>query len=164
MVSYRPMKTRTTARDCFAAALRVLARRDHSCSELTGKLADRGFAQDQIQWTVDRCLHFRYLDDARFACTYIEQLQRKGYGCHRIQQMLVAKGLAHDIISASLEPCCCDAVQIRDCRKAMVKKLGRGLKDRDTSGARANLYRFLLNRGFSPAIIRQVLDDGMAEG
>lgn len=154
------MKMQTTARECFAAALRVLARRDHSCWELSGKLADRGFPQDQIQWAVDQCLRFRYLDDERFACAYIEQLQRKGYGCHRIRQMLEAKGVARPVYSACLEPCCRDTVQIRDCRKVAAKKLKRGLHADDSAGARAKLYRFLFGRGFSPAIIRQVLDEG----
>jgi regulatory protein len=159
MVLCRPMETQTTARDCFTVALRLLTQRDHSCSELSGKLVDRGFPQDQIQWAVDQCLRFRYLDDERFACTYIAQLQRRGYGCHRIQQMLVAKGVAHQIISTRLEPCCCDAVQLRDCRNVMAKKLKGSLYAGDSAGAKAKLYRFLFNRGFSPAIIRQVLDE-----
>jgi regulatory protein len=159
MVSYLIMNIQATTRDCFAAALRVLTRRDHSSSELSEKLAGRGFSQDQIQWAVDRCLRFHYLDDVRFARAYIEQLQRKGYGCHRIRQMLENKGVPQSIYSVCLEPCCCDAVQIRDCRKAMEKKLRGGRCADDSAGARAKLYRFLFSRGFSPAIIQQVLDE-----
>lgn len=156
------MTPQTTARDCFTAALRLLAHRDHSCSELSGKLAARGFPQDQIDWAVDRCLRFNYLDDTRFACAYIEQLQHKGYGCHRIRQKLEAKGVAQRIYSACLEPCCRDAVQIRDCRKAMGKKLKDGRYADVSAEARLKLYRFLFNRGFSPAIIRQVFSEGVA--
>lgn len=156
------MKTQATSRDCFAAALRVLAQRDHSCSELSGKLADRGFSKDQIQWAVDQCLRFRYLDDERFACAYIEQLQRKGYGCHRIRQKLENKGVPQPVYSACLELCCCDAAQLQDCRRAMEKKLRGGRNADHSAGARAKLYRFLFGRGFSPAIIRQVLDEDAA--
>lgn len=157
------MKNEADARDCFAVALRLLARRDHSCYELSGKLADRGFSQDQIQWVVDRCLRFRYLDDERFTGAYIEQLQRRGYGCHRIQQMLVSKGVAHEIISACLAPLCSDAVQIRDCRNAMIKKLKKNRPTGDSPEAMAKLHRFLLYRGYSPAIIRKVLDGRIKE-
>ena len=146
--------------DCFTAALRLLARRDHSCFELSGKLLDRGFSQDQIQRAVDRCLHLGYLDDERFAGAYIEQLQRRGYGCHRMQQMIAAKGVSHQAASACLEPLCNDAVQLRDCRKAMKKKLKNSRNSGESSQARAKMYRFLLNRGFSSDIIRKVLDDG----
>ena len=154
------MKTQDTAKACFAAALRLLARRDHSCSELYGKLADRGFSRDQIQWAVDRCLRYRYLDDERFAHGYIHQLQRKGYGCRRIEQKLVAKGLDAQIIAACLEPCCRDGVQIRDCRKAIAKKRKVNLQKDGSAQTKAKLYRFLFNRGFPADVIQQVLKEG----
>ena len=154
------MKTQDTAKACFAAALRLLARRDHSCSELSGKLAARGFPLDQIQWAVDQCLRYRYLDDERFAYGYVNQLQRKGYGCRRIEQMLTAKGLEAWIIAACLEPCRRAGVQIRDCRKAMAKKLKGNPQGDGSAQTRAKLFRFLFNRGFPADVIRQVLEEG----
>ena len=162
MVSWLPMKNQAASRDCYTVALRLLARRDHSCSELSGKLADRGFPQDQIQRALDRCLRFGYLDDKRFACTYVEQLQRKGYGCHRIRQMLVDKGVAHDVISDCLAHLCSDTVQIRDCRDTVQKKVKNNRLSGDSPKARAKLHRFLLNRGFPAAVIRQVLNEETA--
>jgi regulatory protein len=141
--------------------LRLLARRDHSCSELSGKLVDRGFSQDQIQRAFGRCLRLGYLDDKRFAFAYVEQLQRKGYGCHRIRQMLVDKGVVYDIISDCLADLCCDTVQARDCRNAALKKLKNSRVSGDSPKVRAKLYRFLLNRGFPTAVVRQVLDEEM---
>ncbi len=155
------MKKQATSRDCYTAALQLLARRDHSCSELSGKLAGKGFSQEEIKTTVDRCLRHRYLDDERFADIYIKQLQHRGYGCRRIKQMLAAKAVAHQIISACIAPFCRDAVQIRDCRNAMAKKLKNSRHAGDSAQSRTRLYRFLLNRGFSPAIIRQVMDQGV---
>jgi regulatory protein len=153
------MKKQTTARDCFAAALRVLTQRDHSCAELSEKLAARGFPQDQIQWAIDQCLRFHYLDDERFANAYIGQLQRKGYGLHRIQQKLAARGVAGEMMSACLAPFCSDTIQARDCRQAMTKKLKNIRNIGNSPEARVKLHRFLLNRGFSSAIIRRVLEE-----
>jgi regulatory protein len=154
------MKTRDNAKACFVAALRLLARRDHSCSELSGKLAQRGFPQDQVQWAIDRCRRYRYLDDERFACGYVNQLQRRGYGCRRIEQMLAAKGVEDRIVATCLETCCRDGVQIRDCRKAMARKmLGHPQEDCSVE-TQAKLYRFLLNRGFAAYIVRQVIEEG----
>lgn len=157
------MKNQAASRDCYTVALRLLARRDHSCSELSGKLVDRGFSRDQIQQAFDRCLRLGYLDDRRFACAYVEHLQRKGYGCHRIRQMLVVKGVAQDIISDCLTPLSSDAVQIRDCRATILKKVKSNRISGESPKARAKLHRFLLNRGFAAAVIRQVLDEGTAE-
>ncbi len=155
------MKTQTNPRDCLAAALRLLTRRDHSRSELTRKLIDRGFSQDQIKSAISECLRLNYLDDERYAIAYANQLQHKGYGRRRIQQMLMAKGLTFQVIAACLEACCPDTVQIRGCRQTMMKKLKSGQPMEDSVEARARLYRFLFSRGFSPAIIRQVMDEGL---
>jgi regulatory protein len=160
MVECRTMKTRDTTKACFATALRLLAHRDHSCSELSGKLAQRGFSQDEVQWAIDRCRRYRYLDDERFACSYVNQLQRRGYGCGRIERMLAAKGVEDRVVTACLEPCCRDGVQIRDCRKAMAKKMQGHPQENCSVETQAKLYRFLLNRGFAPGIIRQVLEEG----
>ena len=157
------MKNQAASRDCYTVALRLLARRDHSCSELSGKLVDRGFSRNQIQRAFERCLRFGCLDDKRFACAYMEQLQRKGYGCHRIRQMLVDKGVAHNIIADCLTALCSDAVQVRDCRNTVRKRLKNNRLCEDSPKARAKLHRYLLNRGFPAAVIRQVLDEETGE-
>jgi len=154
------MNTWTNPKDCFAAALRLLTRRDHSCTELSKKLVDRGFPQDQIKIAISECLRLNYLDDERYATGYTHQLQRKGYGRYRIQQMLIAKGLTLQVIDTCLDACCPDEVQIQGCRQAMVKKLKSDQPMEDSAEAKARLYRFLFSRGFSPSIIRQVMDEG----
>jgi regulatory protein len=155
------MKAQTNSENCFAAALRILTQRDHSCSELSKKLIDRGFSQDQIKWAVSECLRLHYLDDERYADTYAHQLQRKGYGCYRIQQKLIAKELPSKVIAACLENYCRDKVQIQSCRQAMHKKLKGNQAIQGSAKIKARLYRFLFSRGFSPAIIKQVMDDAL---
>jgi regulatory protein len=157
------MKAQNSSENCFAAALRILTQRDHSCSELSRKLIDRGFSQDQIKSAVSECLRLHYLDDERYADIYAHQLQRKGYGCCRIQQKLIAKGLASQVIASCLENYCQDKVQIQSCRQALHKKLKGNQAIEGSVEIKARLYRFLLSRGFSPAIIRQVMDDAFIQ-
>jgi len=153
------MKVQTGSENCLAAALRILTQRDHSCWELSKKLIDRGFSQDQIKWAVSECSRLHYLDDERYADIYARQLQHKGYGCHRIQQKLIAKGLPSQVIAACLKNYCRDNVQIQSCRQAMHKKLKGNQAIEGSAKIKARLFRFLFSRGFSPAIIRQVMDD-----
>ena len=123
------------------------------------KLIDRGFAQDQIKRAISACLRLHYLDDGRYADIYAHQLNRKGYGCRRIQDKLMAKGLTSQVIVTCLENLCREKTQIQSCRQAMHKKLkGRNPIDGSVN-IKAKLYRFLLNRGFSPDIIRHVMDE-----
>jgi len=125
---------------------------------------DRGFSQNQIESAVNECLRLNYLDDERFATAYARQLQRKGYGRHRIQQMLFAKGLPFQAVAACLEACCLEEVQIQVCRETMLKKLNSGQPMEDSAEARARLYRFLFSRGFSPAIIRRAMAEELDKG
>ncbi len=158
------MSARTEPENCLAAALRMLSRRDHSCSEISTKLFDRGFSRDQIKWAVNECLRLHYLDDARYADMVAGKLQRKGYGCHRLHAALMSKGLDDDTIASCLENYCRENVQIRTCRQALEKKKkGTSLSNRSLGPAenKAKLYRFLVGRGFAPAVVRQVMQEAL---
>ena len=155
------MNTQEDPKDCLAAALRLLARRDHSRWELAKKLADRGFNQHLIEWALSECSRLNYQDDERYARAYTRHLQSRGYGCHRIKQMLTSKGLAPPTISAGLKICCREETQLQNCRRALLKKIKNSPPADDGARSRERLYRFLFNRGYSPAIIRQAMDEGL---
>lgn len=53
--------------DPLTAALRFLARRDHSESELTARLRRKGFSDAETAAALGRCRELGYLDDDRFA-------------------------------------------------------------------------------------------------
>jgi regulatory protein len=143
---------------CLDAALRLLARRDHSVAELNRKLSQRGFAPDQIASVIAECERMHYLDDARFCQMLTLQQRRRGYGILRIAQMLRTKGLNAHQIDESLSRDCSETNQIEDCRRVLTKKL-RSCSATDAGNRTERLYRFLLSRGFTSATIFQVLDE-----
>ena len=64
-----------TARDrepptARATALRLLARRDYSRSELSQRLRSRGVSADEIESLLDDFERLGYLSDARYAQAY----------------------------------------------------------------------------------------------
>lgn len=138
-------------------ALRLLSGRDHSCRELGDKLRQRGFAASDIAAATTQCLHLNYLNDDKFARLYLQQLRRKGYGRYRIERMMEMKGLAVELIEDQVADQCGEAAQMADCRLALEKKLGKSECDQDLPTLKARLNRFLLNRGFSATIVRQIL-------
>ena len=144
---------------CLRTALSLLARRDHGSAELAQKLSQRGYSVDHIGAVIEKCARLHYLNDERFAAGLVRELQRRAYGCLRIEQMLIAKGLSGPIVDAALSACCQETIQLQVCRRAMMKKL----KGISTTGSKtktaAKLYRFLFNRGFPAAVIRQVMDE-----
>jgi regulatory protein len=137
---------------CLNSALRILARRDHSCAELKQKLSMRGFQDEQIKAAVAECLRLSYLDDHRFAVGCLRRLRRKGYGWRRIHQALSTKGISDGLIEETFEKHYPLREQIEDCRKVLENKI------RKTSAPkRQQIYRFLLQRGFAPSHIAGVI-------
>jgi len=59
-------------------ALRMLNRRDYSCAELAGRLADRNIEADRVEAVIKRCLDLGYLDDQRYAAQRARSLMRQG--------------------------------------------------------------------------------------
>ena len=147
---------------CFNTAIRLLTRRDHSCRELERKLSQRQYQQDHIQPTIAECLRLNYLDDEKFAQQYTRQLQRRGYGQRRIQQMLAAKGVARQLISEALSMNCSENKELQNCREVMEKKLKAHSTRSEGEVPTEKLQRFLSGRGFSPAIIRKIMNDALS--
>lgn len=83
------------ARDC---AMRMLARRDHSKSELQRKLAGRGFDRSVIEAVISRLLDAGYLDDRRFARRWAESALESGrFVGSRLKMELRQRGVPADI-------------------------------------------------------------------
>ena len=137
----------------------MLARRDHGSAELGQKLAQRGYSADHIKLVIEKCTRLHYLNDERFAAGMIRELQRRAYGCLRIEQMLIAKGLPRPVVDSALNTCCQETTQLEICRRAMLKKL-KGMRAAGSeTNASGKLYRFLFSRGFPAATIMQVMDE-----
>ena len=144
---------------CYQKALQILTRRDHSCDELSRKLHSRGFETQQIEAAIRECRGLNYINDNRFADTYANQLQRKGYGINSIKHKLYTKGVPQTVIEAVLAPYGTDKAQLKLCRQVLAKKM-KPFAGEDLPEDRApKLYRYLFNRGFSGHIIRQTMDD-----
>jgi regulatory protein len=85
-----------------AKALELLARREHTRLELRQKLLQRGFPADHIEPALERLVEERLLDEARFAELYASARADKGYGPLRVARELRERGVAEDVVAATL--------------------------------------------------------------
>ncbi len=85
-----------------AKALELLTRREHTRLELRQKLYQRGFAADHIEPVLDQLVEERLLDEARFAELYAGTRADKGYGPLRVARELRERGVAEDVVAATL--------------------------------------------------------------
>jgi regulatory protein len=75
------------------AAIRLLARREHSRLELTRKLRQRGWPESMTEATVDALARDNLQSDERFAESYVRQRVAKAYGPVRIRAELSERGI-----------------------------------------------------------------------
>jgi regulatory protein len=76
--------------------MRILARREHSESELKRKLKQNGYTPDEIAPTLTTLREMNYLSDERFARVYLKSLVQSSFGMRRIQNKFKEKGLVWD--------------------------------------------------------------------
>jgi regulatory protein len=126
----------------YNTAIRLLSRRDHSCSELQKKLLARSFSHEEINALIIELIEKNFLNDLRFAQNYIRMRANKGYGALRIAEELRERGVKKEIISAAQKEIFSD-----DIEAVCLKKFGtKDFKDMNT---RAKAIRFLQYRGFA---------------
>ena len=137
-----------SAAELKARALRLLARREHTRSELTRKLAPHAASGEAIETLLDGLVEKRQLSEARYAEERVRVLARK-YGASRIRHELKAKGVAGEIA---------EGVDIPGERERAAVILARKYRTpAATREERARRARFLQGRGFSYDTIRAVL-------
>jgi len=131
-----------------ARALRLLARREHSRTELGRKLAPRAASPDALESLLDSLEQKKQLSNERFAAERARVLSRK-FGAARIRQDLKSKGVDRETIDRiSTEG------ELERASGILQRKYRAPAATREE---RAKRMRFLQSRGFSSEIIFTLL-------
>jgi len=85
------------------AALRLLARREHSRFELVRKLTRKGWSKAVVEQVVDALAEANLQSDERFAESYVRQRAAKAYGPLRIRAELSERGVDRALASRALD-------------------------------------------------------------
>ncbi|MEY8367517.1 regulatory protein RecX [Anaerovoracaceae bacterium 42-11] len=75
------------------AALRYLSARSRTVFEMKKKLAEKGFAEEEIEALVARFLSYGYLNDEKYCTAYFRYAFGKGKGRRKVFQELRQKGV-----------------------------------------------------------------------
>ena len=135
------------------AAVRLLARREHSRLELARKLGSRGHPKDLIEEVVGGLADDGLQSDDRFAEAFVRSALGRGQGPLKIRAGLTERGVDSDIASDYFD---LDAnVWCEYATSALRKRFGPAqAKNRADWARRA---RFLAGRGFTSDVVAKVL-------
>ena len=152
----------TAADDCYVAAMRILNHRFNSEGELRRKLALKEFAADVVGATIERLRGEKWLDDERFAASYVRTRVRKGYGRLRIKRELSAAGIERETITRALS----ESVPDHDERAAALvsarKRLAVLRRRDDDALIRVKLAAYLVRQGYDSSLALDVVRELLA--
>lgn len=130
---------------CYAAAMQMLVRREHSIFELTQKLITKAFDRSDIEQALDSLIEKNYQSDERFAAEFIQMRFNQGKGPIKISIDLKQRGI--NSFDLSMYDFYALAQQIR------VTKFGDKIPS--DYKEKAKQKRFLQSRGFDFEQINQ---------
>ena len=142
------------AKEIKEVCLRLLALREHSQQELLAKLALRGFDRNDAQPVIDELAEQGWQDDLRYAESYARFRILKGYGPIRVSYELKQNGIAAFDLEGIVQ-------QEAGSWMALLEQVYSKKYTDDAALERnewAKRSRFLLQRGFSGAMISALFD------
>jgi len=136
--------------DLSGYAYRLLARRSYTLSGMAKKLKGKGEPED-VRAVLDQLAESGYLDDYSFARDYIHsRCALRPSGRALLEMKLRSKGVPAAIVREVLNEL--KPEEEEKMAEDLAKKKAALLRNLEPEDRRQRLYRFLLNRGFSPNI------------
>ena len=139
-------------------ALRYLAGREHSRTELERKLAPYEETPGQLAQVLDELQAKDFISEARVVESVIHRRSPR-FGASRIKRELLGKGLEQEAMADALARL--KATEQERAQQVWQRKFGASAPD---AVARARQMRFLLARGFSADVIGRVLRHAQGDG
>jgi len=142
-----------SAANVEAAAVGLLARREHSRTELTRKLAARGAPAELVETVLDSLAERGLQSDARYAEALVNSRIGRRHGPARIRRELNDRGVASALAEEALDAADIDWFELA--RQARQRRFGDAAPAEWNERVRQS--RFLEYRGFTSDQVRFAL-------
>jgi len=147
-----------TKKEAKDAALKFLSYRMRSEKEVKDKLKKKEFAGDLIAEIIKDLKRVNLIDDYEFASAFIsDRISNNPRGKILLKQELWKKGIKKEIIEKALKEFFKDEDEELTLAKELLRKRKKRYEGLDENVAKRRLMSFLLRRGFSYDIVKQVL-------
>lgn len=142
--NYRRLIDEVITKRATKRAMHLLERMDRTEYQLREKLVMGGYPDECIEAAMEYVKRYHYIDDLRYACTYIRLYQER-FSRLQIKRKLSQKGIAREVIDRALE---------EEYEAEEMNQIYRLLEKRHYVAENADekefrrTYQFLLRRGF----------------
>lgn len=133
----------------------LCAKSEQCTFDISTKLFKAGLPRDKREEIIEYLTENRYLDDARFACSFANYKVRfAAWGRRKIRMALAAKRISSSLIAEAL-----DSIEEKDYNEAFSRALKSAMRELDPAEReqRAKIYRQMLSRGFESDMISAAL-------
>lgn len=145
----------TSLKTVRLTALNLLARREHSVTELTRKLNAKKYDASQIQTVIDALTQEGLLSNDRFIETFVHHRRNKGFGPLRIEAELIERGIPKELIEQELN--ITDNAWFTEAKRVWQKRFKNKIPT--DFKARAQQMRFLHYRGYTHEQIEDIFNN-----
>ena len=145
---------------CKNSALKIIERSYKTEKEVREKLLMKGYEERHIENSIQFLKEYKFLNDEYYAEAFIrDKLSSKGSA--RIKQDLIKKGISQEIIEEKIEGI--DKSSEKETAKELAEKKLRVIRksESDTYKISGKLYRFLISKGYTYDIVKEVVKDVM---
>lgn len=146
---------------CKNSALKIIERSYKTEKEVIEKLQMKGYEQNHIEASIEFLKEYKFLNDDYYAEAFIkDKLDSKG--SQRIKQDLIKKGIPRDKIEEKLEGI--DKIAEKNTARVLANKKLRIIQksENDTYKISGKLYRFLISKGYTYDVVKEVVKDVMS--
>lgn len=146
---------------CKNSALKIIERSYKTEKEVIEKLQMKGYEQNHIETSIEFLKEYKFLNDDYYAEAFIkDKLNSKG--SQRIKQDLIKKGIPRDKIEEKLEGI--DKSAEKNTARVLANKKLRIIQksENDTYKISGKLYRFLISKGYTYDVVKEVVKDVMS--
>jgi len=139
--------------------LKILSRRAYSRYEISKKLQYKGYSKKIIAYLILWLENNDYINDELFAEMWTQfQLQNKPIGRYKLNKELRMKGIKEDIIQKVIEKTYQEIDELTLARDLIQDKIVSS-KIKNIEVDPKKIYNYLLRRGFSIEISRNIYDE-----
>ena len=143
-------------------AMKYLAIKDRSVSEMQSYLDGKDFGEADVDATVARLIELGLLDDARFAQRFVEtRTASKPISRRHLRDQLKSHGIGAAEIEAALESV--EDTDEADNARTVAEKFMRQFRDLEPEKRRERVLSRLIARGFSSDVARKAYEAVLSE-